>query len=468
MKKNLLFLTITCLLAISCVQDDKYVAYYITYDEVKVRESPSADAPVVLKLICINQPGSYKKAEGDVPCAFVADNAGPSPIGVKKIDESGKWGFIDESIPLILHWKGWIPLDEMLPCGTQDDEEVVPVYEVREDDIEMYKHPEENSKDRLQTRKLKKGEKVQLRASGKGWSFVSRLYYSDSGKELEKFGWVRTKSLAKAEAVSRKDLKEEVFGQMQEKTKDKRISINTGTILRKIFLGVSILGLLFTLGFLIPGIRRRLWLATLIWMPGCTLLLFMGYYLTGAPTLIYALLVVVAAYVLTYPLRYGRRGSTYFLPFMILSIGGSLIVLVLIKFFAGGHLFLNILAVVFDLIVIVLLASWIASKVEHYICPHCDYYGGHPRIRVDDGGESVAYGTESWDEFDHSTSRTDWLGKKITTNYYKRHYEKVTYIVHHYTVVRQCIHCKEEILEHKTSTRKANARERAKIENGTF
>ena len=144
MKKVLFFLLLSCLLA-SCASNDNYLGYYITYDEVEVRESPSEDAPVVLKLICINRPGSYKQADGDVPCAFVADNAGPSPIGVKKIDASGKWGYIDESIPMILHWKGWIPLDRMISCGTQAADEIVPTYEVREDGMAMYMHPEENN-----------------------------------------------------------------------------------------------------------------------------------------------------------------------------------------------------------------------------------------------------------------------------------------------------------------------------------
>lgn len=468
MKKYLFFLMLSCLLAVSCAKDDKYEGYYITYDEVEVREQPSEDAPAVLKLICINRPGSYKKAEGDVPCAFVADNNGPSPIGVKQIDESGKWGYIDESIPLILHWKGWIPLDKMIPCGTQEDDEVVPVYEVCEDGLEMYRHPEENSKDKVLAYNIKKGDKVQLRASKGGWSFVSWMFCSDSGEELEKFGWVPTKSLAQVEAVSRGKIKEEVYGKMLEKTQDKRVGINTITILRKIFLGACILSLLFTLVFLIPGIRRKLWLASLVWMPGFTIFLFMGYYLTGAPALVYALLIVLAAYTLTYPLRYRRRASGYSLPFWILSVGGSLVALVFLKFFSGGHLIGNILAVAFDMVVVVLLTSWITAKVEHYICPHCDFYAGHPRIRVDDGGETVAHGTESWDEFDHSSTRTNWLGERIKTNYYKRHYETVVYIVHHYTIVRKCLGCGKEILEHKTSTRKPTASERARIENGTF
>ena len=53
MRKSLLFLVLSCLLAVSCGSDDSYLGYYITYDEVEVRESPSEDAPVVLKLICI-------------------------------------------------------------------------------------------------------------------------------------------------------------------------------------------------------------------------------------------------------------------------------------------------------------------------------------------------------------------------------------------------------------------------------
>ena len=73
MKKCLIFLMFACLLAVSCANQGNYEGYYITYDEVAVRESPAADAPVVLKLICKNRPRSYKQAKGDVPCAFVAD-----------------------------------------------------------------------------------------------------------------------------------------------------------------------------------------------------------------------------------------------------------------------------------------------------------------------------------------------------------------------------------------------------------
>ena len=467
MKKVLFFLLLSCLLAVSCANDGKYEGYYITYDEVEVRESPSEDAPVVLKLICKNRPRSYKQAEGDVPCAFVADNNGPSPIGVKKIDESGKWGYIEEHIPLILNWKGWLPLDQMLPCGTQADDEIVPTYEVREDGIDMYKHPEENSKDRVQAIKIKEGEKVLLRATKGRWSFVSRLLYSKDGTELEKFGWVRTKSLAQVDAITRKELKEAVYGNMLDKSMDQRIGINAVSLLRKIFLGACILGLLFTLLFLVPGIRRKLWFSTLLWMPGFTVLLFMGYYLTGAPALVYALLIVAMAYVITHPLRYRRSANGYYLPFWIISVGGSVIALIFLKFLSGGHLILNIFAFAFDVVVIALLTSWITSRIERYICPHCGFYAGHPKIRVDDGGETISRGYDTWDEFDHSSTRTDWMGKKIITNYYKRHYETVYYINHHYTVVRQCLGCGKEITEPKVKSRRATDSEVARFTNGT-
>lgn len=365
MKKCLIFLMFACLLAVSCANKGHYEGYYITYDEVAVRESPAADAPVVLKLICKNRPRSYKQAKGDVPCAFVADSDGPSPIGIKKVDESGKWGYIEERIPLIINWKGWVLLDEMLPCGTRAADEIVPTYEVREDGLDMYKHPEENSKDRVPTTKLKEGEKVLLRASKGRWSFVSRLLYANDGKESEKFGWVRTKSLAQVDAVSRRELKEEMFGNMMEKSKHARIGINTTTILRKIFLVGSILGLLFTLAFLAPSIRRKLWIPVLLWMPGCTLLLFMGSYLTSAPALVYALLMVPLGYVLTHPLRFRGNPNDYFVPLWIISVGGSVIALIFLIFFSGRHLILNIFVFAFDVFVIALLTSFVTARIEH-------------------------------------------------------------------------------------------------------
>lgn len=466
MKKVLFFLLLSCLLA-SCASNDNYLGYYITYDEVEVRESPSEDAPVVLKLICINRPGSYKQADGDVPCAFVADNAGPSPIGVKKIDASGKWGYIDKSIPMILHWKGWIPLDRMISCGTQAADEIVPTYEVREDGLAMYMHPEENKKDQVRAYGIKAGDKVLLRATHGRWSFVSWFFCSDSGDKKEKFGWVPTKSIAQVDAVTREELEEEVYGKMLDKTQDKRVGINTVTVLRKIFLGGCILGLLFTVLFLVPGIRRKLWFPTLLWMPGCTLLLFMGYYLTGAPALVYALLVVPVAYLVTHPLRYRRSANGYYLPFWIISVGGSVIALIFLKFLSGGHLILNIFAFAFDVVVIVLLTSWVTARIERNICPHCGFYAGHPKIRVDDGGETISRGYDTWDEYDHSSTRTNWMGQKIITEYYKTHYETVYYINHHYTVVRQCLGCGKEITEPKVKSRRATDDEVARFQNGT-
>ena len=459
MKRLLFLLIVFCLLVVSCGENGPYEAYYITYDEVDVHELPSEDSEVVLKLICINRPSSYKQEEGVPPTAFAADNAGPSPIGIRKVDESGKWGYIEESVPLILNWKGWVPLDKMLPCGTREDDEVVPTYELVEDGVIMYRHPEENDRDKVFTSKLHKGDKVLLRSSGKGWSFVSRLTYSESGKELEKFGWVRTSSLSKVESVSRAELKGKALGTMQDKTKDRRIAINFTTVLRKVFLVASILALVILLAFLIPGIRRKLWLETFLWLPACALLLFMGYYLTGAPALVYALLVVVAAYALTYPLRFAHRASTYYFPFLGVSIGGSLVVLFVLKFLSGGHLLLNLIAFVFDLAVIVLLAQWITTKVELLICPHCDFYARHPRIRTDDEGETVVKGTESWDSYDYSTKRTNFWGETVITNYYKRHYSTRYYIEHHYTRVYQCLRCGEEIRRPRTTRRLATSKE---------
>lgn len=468
MRKSLLFLVLSCLLAVSCGSDDNYLGYYITYDEVEVRESPSEDAPVVLKLICINRPSSYKQAEGDVPCAFAADSGGPSPIGVKKIDASGKWGYIDESIPMILHWKGWIPLDQMIYCGTQAADEIVPTYEVREDHLAMYRHPEENKKEQVRAYNIKAGDKVLLRASQGRWSFVSWFYCSDSGDKKEMFGWVPTKSIAQVDAVTRGELEEEVYGKMLDKTKDKRLSINTITVLRKVFLVGCILGLLFTLVFLVPGIRRKLWLPTLLWMPGLTLLLFFGSYLTSAPAFTFALLMIPLAYVVTHPLRFRRNASGYFYPFWIISVGGCVIMLVFLKFLSGGPLILNIITSALNVFVVVMLSSLITSRIAHNICPHCGFYANHPTIRVEDKGESVSEGVETSYSYDGSSSRTNWLGERVVTNYYKAHHRTVYYINHHYVVVRQCVKCGKEIREPKVKSREATPDEVAQIKAGIY
>jgi hypothetical protein len=462
MHKSLLLLSLSLLLVAACAGHGNYEGYYFTYDAVDVRAFPSDTSKVVLKLVCDRRPGSYKEKEGEIPYAFVTDNMEPVPIGVKKMDESGKWGYIDESVPMVFHWKGWIPLDKMIYCGGQDKTVEEATYEVKEDNLVMYKHPVVNDKEKL-VHKLNKGDKVQIRATEKDWSFVCWLRYTDTGGESQKYGWVKTKTLAQVEAASKEALQEEAYDRLEEKSIAKAGSggkvtewgIKHGIKLRSVFqkvdLAGAILALLFALAFAIPAIKHKRWMTAIIILPVCAITLFLFSYLTSAPSIVYALLVVVLAYAVLYPMLYTKLSETFLTAFKIVSIAGGLYMLVIFELLSGGTMVWHILKFVIYAAILIWLTLYIAGRIADNICPHCGYYAGHPKIQTlyEGSTESSHDGTE--DIYKGKTVHMEG-NTEVTTHHYERRGFTDTMTTRHYRTVRRCMNCGHEFDNYKSKS----------------
>lgn len=454
------------ILATSCANHGKYEGYYFCYDAVDVRANPSDTSAVVLKLICDRRPGNYKQKDGEIPWAFVTDNMEPVPIGVKKIDESGKWGYIDEKVPLVFHWQGWIPLDKMIYCGGQDKTVAENTWEVTEDNLVMYKHPAVNDKEKL-VHTLSKGDKVQVRATSKDWSFVSWLRYTDTGAESHKYGWVKTKNLAVAQAVSQEDLKESAYEKMEQKNIAKassggalsqwgiRHGIKLKSVLQKVHLVGAGLIVLFVLALIIPSFKRKKWLEVLVVLPLCAVILFLFSYLTSAPALVYALLSVVFAYGVLYPMLYTHQSELFPTLFRVLSYGVGFYSLAIFQLLSGKNIIVSIVLFVVFAAIFIWITELIANKVASYICPHCGYYATHPKLQTiyDGTTSSDSHGTE--DVYSHTTTHMEGKTKVITKHYDRKHYTDTT-TTHHYRMVHLCMQCGKEFenFKSKSSTKR--------------
>ena len=458
----IVFLSIClCLLSvsrISCTGKEKYIGYYISYDIVDVREAPSEDAKVVLKLSCERKPSKFDKKAQEIPYAFLSDDKKAVSVGVRKIDESGKWGYIDESIPLIRNRKGWIPLDEMIYVGTGDASAKRPSYQVKgERWITMYRHPKEDDKDKAGG-SLYTGEIVQQYATAKGgWVFVDGIVYSTVGNPSHHYGWINTKNLTKTEDSSEEDMTVTAYELLEERMGNQKDTIKMRNVLYHIFRVLSFLALIFTVIFLVPSFIHRRPTSVLFVFPIFALYMFIFTEVWAPISLFYGLLMPMAAYTILYPVLYlpSREGSRkdVFYPwaFNVLSIVPALYVMGVIEFAKSPKLLGHIVTVVFYAVLIIIFTYFLGKLVYEDICTHCGYYGGHRNEGTEDLGTSVSESSGVEDVYVGSSTRT--VGNtEVTTDHYKRTPYTLVTSVHRYRIIRRCRKCDKIYYNYRSET----------------
>ncbi|MBR4734471.1 MAG: hypothetical protein IK052_00110, partial [Bacteroidales bacterium] len=118
-----LFLATVILSAASCGS----VENYITYDPVQMHKEPSQGSPVVVNITCSPKPG-YKEFDKKARLLYwTGPRNNPVPLTITKKD--GDWGYTRIfSMEAREEFKGWLPLDKMLPCGGGLGDEAREVY----------------------------------------------------------------------------------------------------------------------------------------------------------------------------------------------------------------------------------------------------------------------------------------------------------------------------------------------------
>lgn len=190
--KRLFLLALTVVLAAACSHSNQ--GYYLSYETVPVLKEPRPDADTV-QLLSLMPTAKTHQADG-LRHTSLFYMSRPTPVGVRKVDESGQWGYVRHRFPGV---KGWIPLDRMRYCGNGKDVPG-PVWTVRSDNTNLYKRPRALTKERLSYR-LGKGDSVLVLEQVKGWSHVRRVQAGVPFRKQNFYGWVPTVRLQPTDSL---------------------------------------------------------------------------------------------------------------------------------------------------------------------------------------------------------------------------------------------------------------------------
>lgn len=404
--------------------------YYLTYDIVEGREGPSEDFPVMWRLSCVHPLDKTQK--NDLPFYDYSRKGLADPIPVRKVDSTGHWGYVREGIPFIREVKGWIPLDEMLYCGSGRPDEKVPAYTVKEKSA-YYRHPKNADSESLGT--VAKGDTVQVWASKGKWVHVR---FQTARQKIPRYGWIQTSRLSPIDSLSQKDIQQvrtiahnerlKVDEQRRAKAEEKKFArldslhsvaqaespkvkealdivdskdaawwrkalvkktiisqmlyadpLAQITLYKKICGWGALLALAFAILLFVPTVIRGKGQVSIIWMPLCALILATVYFVPGILSWGFAVLVIlscpVISWVALYPVLFFPRffplGIIWRLLYMLLSFSlGYTAFVVMATALDKMNLFFYIFVIVY-LILTYVFSRW----VRRSICPRCGYWG---------------------------------------------------------------------------------------------
>ena len=168
---------------------------YITYDPVEMHREPSQESALVVKITCSPKPG-YKEFDKKARLLYwTGPRNNPIPLPVTKKDESGQWGYVRIfSTEAREQFKGWIPLEKLLPCGGGLGDEVRDVYTAKQNKVMLYKHPRATTGEQTKFW-LAQGDTVQVLSKGNGWVHVHKVTTYSHVDQPELYGWAQLSQL---------------------------------------------------------------------------------------------------------------------------------------------------------------------------------------------------------------------------------------------------------------------------------
>lgn len=429
-----------CAFLASCSGKESYVAYYFSYDTVDVRESPSDDAAVVLKLSCGRKPAKYDKKTAEIPYVFLSTDSNESPVGIQNVDESGKWGYMG---------KGWVRLDDMIYVGTGDETAKLPAFKTQGGEwLTIYKHPKDEASEKSK-HSIRQQEIVQQFATVKNWTFIHAIVHSTVGVPHHLYGWMKNSNLNKVEDASEEEMKSNGYQLLEERTGKKSLQFNRTMYF--VFRYAAGLALLLLLIFLVPAFVHGRPAGALFTFPIFSILLFFFGELGVGFTVLYGFLTPLVWYVILYPLLY-TKASTVFPPaYSRLSIITSLLVMGLNEWTKGSLSFGHILLIVLYLVPVVFFSFFVSRRAYNAICPLCHYYGNHRLLRTVEEGTTTSK-REGVDDIYTGTTTEIRGGSKVEVNHYKRVPYTLISTTTYYREERQCRHCDEIFYVHRMSS----------------
>ena len=450
--KRIAILLAFILAAAGCTSHKGYITYCFTYDEVDVHAQPSDTSEVLMKAVC-RRGDQFKDT-----VALFFDDRYPVPIGIREIDETGKWGRINERFPFVYNYHGWIKLSDVIVLGPMDKNTPMATYEATASEVNLYMHPKASDAEKILifgkgfqsfNYKMEKGAKAQLLSKKGGWGFIRYVRYADSTKDRPVYGWVPMKNLRPVGDVTYESIAAGVAQGIQDKKLAQaqhtgpffQWGIKHWNKVRPIFCKAceygALLALIVAVICLVPSILRKRWMGTVLVLPVFAAYLFMVGSLSHGPGIVYGLAVPVLAVVVSYPLLYlsflSRAVGTFI---RISGIAGSLYVMFLVEFFAYDTLILHIFLLLLYITVAFKFTQYIAKKLEDDVCPNCGFYAGHDSFGEEYIGSSSTTEHSSYDVFDHSEKHGN-----VITNYYKTMRSSTTTQKDYYSKDRCCARC---------------------------
>lgn len=354
------------------------VQSYITYDPVEMHKEPSGESAVVVRISCSPKPGYHEFDKKARLLYWTGPRNNPIPLTVTKTDDSGAWGYVRIfSMDAREEFKGWLPLEKMLPCGGGLGDEVREVYTAKQNKVMLYKHPRAMGAEQTKFW-LAKGDTVQVLSKGNGWVHVHKVTTYSHVDMPDLYGWAQVSQLEPIGTFSANSVAAE--------NRAAQSGIKSGLPLAvwRIILtvGAAICLLVFVV-MAFPARKRFKFMPDLVFK----VLVGAGLCLAGvwgashlSVDIMDALLVLVVpllVYSLLYPLLYSSKVARVwkYLYVLLAVVCAVLVFLPATRHWHGHGIQKAYLGIAVAALAFVLWRIWsIWKTLFRSVCPHCGYY----------------------------------------------------------------------------------------------
>lgn len=372
---RLIFLAAIILGAAACGSREGY----ITYDPVQMHKEPSAESAVVVNITCSPKPG-YKEFDKKARLLYwTGPRNNPIPLPVTKKDDSGQWGYVSIfSTEAREQFKGWVPLEKMLPCGGGLGDEVRDVCTAKQDKVMLYKHPRVSSGEQTKFW-LSQGDTVQVLSKGNGWVHVHKVTTYTTVDTPELYGWAQLAQLNAIGTFSENS----VAAENRAAQTGIKAGLSPGVWRIILMIGCGICLLVFVV-MAFPARKRSKFMADVV-----------GKILVGAALcavgvwgtqhlsvdIMDALLVLVVPlliYSTLYPLLYSKLSRVWKYLYVLLAVGCAVLVFFpATRHWHGNGIHKAYFGVAVAALAIALWQIWrVWNNAFKSVCPHCGYYAG--------------------------------------------------------------------------------------------
>ena len=354
------------------------VESYITYDPVEMHGEPSVESAILVKITCSPKPGYTEFDKKARLLYWNGPRNNPIPLPVTKKDESGQWGYVNVfSMDARERFKGWVPLDKMLPCGNALGDVEREVYTAKQNKVMLYKHPKALSGEHTKFW-LTQGDTVQVLSKENNWVHVHKVNTYTHVDDPELYGWAQVSQLNPIGTFSANSVS---AGKRAAET-----GVKAGLPLetwRTILMIGAVICLLVFVIMAFPARKRFKFMADLVFkvLIGAALCVA-GIWGTShlSVDIMDSLLVLVVPlliYAVMYPLLYSRKfAPTWKYFYALLAVACAVLVFLPATRHLHGHgIQKAYFGVAVAALAFVLWRIWsIWNNVSRNVCPSCGYY----------------------------------------------------------------------------------------------